>query len=69
MAETNLSALPTRTERNLVADTLKTATEQDFDEVVLLGFKDGKSYLFHSKIEDIPKLIGAIEWLKFRMMQ
>jgi hypothetical protein len=68
MSETNLTSIPTKTERNLVADTLKTVGEQDFDEVVILGFKNGKSYLHHSKIDDMSKLIGAIEWLKFRIM-
>lgn len=64
-----LTTLPSIPERNKVPDILKTVSEQDFDEVVILGFKDGKSYLHHSMIHDTPRLIGAIEWLQHRLME
>lgn len=61
--------LPDKGERAKVADTLKTVMEQDCDEVVILGFKDGKSYLHHSMIADMARLVGAIEWIKHRLME
>ena len=64
-----VAPLPTKRERHRVDEALKEAGEQDYDEVVILGFKDGKSYLLHSQIESTVRLIGAIEWLKFRMME
>lgn len=67
--KTNLTALPSRAERRKVEDTLRTVGEQEFDEVVVLGFKDGRSYLFHSMIDDTPRVIGAIEWIKHRLME
>lgn len=61
--------LPQRGERSKVSDTLKTVSEQDFDEVVIIGYKNGKSYLHHSKIADTPKLIGTIEMIKYRLLE
>jgi hypothetical protein len=65
----NLTVLPTKGDRQKVDDTLKAVAEQQCDEVVVLAFKDGKSYLHHSKIENMSTLIGAIEWLKYRLME
>ncbi len=69
MASDNLKVLPSKSERQKVADTLRVVAEQDFDEVVVLGFKDGKSYLHHSKIENTTLVIGAIECLKYRLLE
>lgn len=68
-AKLSLTAMPSKAERQKVADTLKVVAELDFDEVVILGFKNGSSFLHHSKIEDTPRLIGAIEWIKHRIME
>lgn len=61
MAGENLKVLPSKSERQKVDDTLRVVGEQNFDEVVILGFKDGRSYLHHSKIENTTLVIGAIE--------
>lgn len=64
-----VESLPDKGMRAKVADTLKTVGEQDFDEVVVLGFKNGKSYLHHSMIADTPRVVGAIEWIKHRLLE
>lgn len=65
----NLTVIPAKGERQKVSDTLRIVGEQGFDEVVVLGFKNGRSYLHHSKIENMPSLIGAIECLKYRLLE
>lgn len=65
----NLTLLPRKSERQKVDDTLRIVGEQNFDEVVVIGFKDGKSYLHHSKIENTTLVIGAIEWIKHRLLE
>jgi len=64
----NLTVLPSKADRRKVDDTLQKVKDAGFDEVVIIGFKNGKSYLNHSKIENINTLVGSIEDMKYRLL-
>lgn len=61
MTDSTLKAMPSRAERQQVNATLDNVRAENFDEVVILGFKNGATYLHHSKIASVPLLVGAIE--------
>lgn len=65
--DNRLHVLPSRGEQQKVTDTLQQAIAANFDEVVLLGFKDGKTFLMHSKIANDILVMGALEDMKMRM--
>lgn len=56
-------------DRQKVSETLQTVTEQEFDEVLILGWKDGKTYMHHSALQNTLEVIGALEVLKFRLQE
>lgn len=60
--------LPTVGERQHVGEILAHVAGENYDEVVVLGFKDGRTYLNHSRIANEVLLIGAIEVMKLRMI-
>ena len=64
-----VTIIPTKRERARVDDTLKTVTEQEFDEVLILGWKDGRTYLHHSYLDNTLLTLGALEALKFRLQE
>lgn len=60
--------LPTTGERQHVGEILAHVAGENYDEIVVLGFKDGRTYLNHSRIANEVLLIGAIEVMKLRMI-
>ena len=56
-------------DRKKVEETLQTVIEQEFDEVLVLGWKDGKTYMHHSALGDVVRTLGAMEILKFRLQE
>lgn len=56
-------------ERKGVERTLDLAREQEFDEILILGWKDGRTYMSNSGLDDILRVIGAMEVLKFRLQE
>ena len=47
---------------------LESAIEQDFDSVIVLGYKNGTVACQYSKIESITRVIGALEYAKHRLL-
>lgn len=59
-----LASLPTAGEKNLVKERLQSAIEFEFDEVFIIGVKDGLLKLSYSGYKDIERKLGALELLK-----
>lgn len=51
-----------------VAQVIQSAQEQDFDSVVILGYKNGNIYIQHSKLESAVRIIGALELAKNKIL-
>jgi hypothetical protein len=63
-----LASLPTASEKNLVNDRLQAAIDYGFDEVFIIGVKDGTLKLSYSGYKDIERKLGALEILKQDMI-
>ena len=46
------------------SEVLDSAISEDFDSVVVVGYKDGSVHISSSNMEDIVKVVGAIEVAK-----
>ncbi len=64
-----VTTIPTKRERAGVEKTLQTVKEQEFDQVLILGWKDGRTFMHHSYIENTLLTLGALENLKFRLQE
>ena len=51
--------------QNKIMDTIK---EMAFDQLVLVGTKDGHIYAAHSGIEDVVELVGLLETVKINCL-
>jgi len=47
---------------------LQSAQEQNFDSVVIVGYKNGNIYIQHSKLESAVRVLGAIELAKNKIL-
>lgn len=63
-----LASLPTASEKNLVNERLQSAIDYGFDEVFIIGVKDGTLKLSYSGYKDIERKLGALEILKQDMI-
>ena len=66
----NLKPVPIR--EAWIADSnelLQDALDAEFDSVIILGYKDGNLHCKQSATIDFVKMIGALEWAKYRLME
>jgi hypothetical protein len=63
-----LASLPTASEKNLVNERLQAAIDYGFEEVFIIGVKDGRLKLSYSGYKDIERKLGALELLKQDMI-
>lgn len=49
-------------------ETLTKAIEEEYESVLVLGFKNGRVRMHYSKCADVTKFIGAIEVMKHDFM-
>jgi hypothetical protein len=47
---------------------LRHAADEDFTEIVLVGFKDGDFHVFSSGLEKRSQTVGALEIIKHEIM-
>lgn len=64
-----LASLPSKSERNEVRSVLTEALDDNFDEVILFGFKNGKIHIRRSKISSTMNTIGALEAAKIGLWE
>lgn len=65
----NLKALPTKGEANEVQERLQEALAREYDEVFIIGVKNGLLCTTFSGYKNIEQKLGAIELLKHNMIQ
>lgn len=63
-----ITALPGRGDQNEVRQRLQNALEQEYDEVFIIGTKDGLLHTTHSGYKDIERKLGALELLKHNLI-
>ena len=66
---TKITALPGRGDQNEVRQRLQEALEQEYDEVFIIGTKDGRLHTTYSGYKDIERKLGALELLKFNLIE
>lgn len=64
-----VTALPSRGDQNEVRERLLDALKAEYDEVFIIGTKDGSLHTTHSGYKDIERKLGALELLKFNMIE
>ena len=63
-----VTKLPNK-KKETVKDILTTTMEQDYDEVLVVGFKDGKFFMQHSEISNAVKVLGALTMLQHEILK
>lgn len=61
-------SLPTTAKNNQVNERLQDAMEYEFDEVFIIGIKEGRLKVSYSGYKDIERRLGALELLKHDMI-
>jgi hypothetical protein len=56
-------------EANKVLDVLAAAADRNYDEVVVLGMKDGRAYLHHSRFASGYQLVGALADIQHQILE
>lgn len=59
-----LKVLPSLNQQNEVAETIKEATDHNFDEIIFIGFKNGQVYFGSSKTKSVLEQITLLEVAK-----
>ena len=57
-------AIPTKNEQNEVREFINAIDEEDFDEIMVIGIKDGGIYPMWSRGTSLVHALGLIEVLK-----
>ena len=69
MSELKVIKPPTKGEQNEVQERLKDAFDREYDEVFIIGMKDGMLCTTHSGYKSIEQKLGLLELLKFNLIQ
>lgn len=59
-----IKAIPATSDNDTIK-VLRDSLAQEFDSVIVLGFKEGEIYIRSSGAEDQLRLIGALEMAKY----
>ena len=60
---------PTKGEQNQVKERLQEALDREYDEIFIIGMKDGMLCTTHSGYKSIEQKLGLLELLKFNLIQ
>ena len=69
MSELKVLKPPTKGEQNEVQERLKDALDCEYDEIFIIGMKDGMLCTTHSGYKSIEQKLGLLELLKFNLIQ
>ena len=69
MSELKVLKPPTKGEQNEVQERLKDALDREYDEVFIIGMKDGMLCTTHSGYKSIEQKLGLLELLKHNLIQ
>jgi hypothetical protein len=64
----SVTKLPNK-KKDTATEILKRAMEEDYDEVIIAGFKDGRFYMLHSELSDGAKVIGALTMMQYEILK
>lgn len=63
-----VTKLPNK-KKEAVKEILTITIEQEYDEVLIVGFKDGKFYMQHSNVDDATKVLGTLVMLQHEILK
>lgn len=69
MSEITVLKPPSKGKQNEVRERLQEAIDTDFDEVFIVGLKDGNLRTTYSGYKDIEQKLGVLELLKHNMIK
>jgi putative intracellular protease/amidase len=52
-----------------VKQLLEDSKDKDYEEVVIIGLKDGKYFTTWSGVEDVLRTMGSFELAKFKLLE
>ena len=64
----SITKLPNK-KKDTATEILKRAMEEDYDEVLIAGFKNGRFYMLHSELSDGAKVIGALTMMQYEILK
>lgn len=64
----SITKLPNK-KKDTATEILKRAMEEDYDEVLIAGFKNGRFYMLHSELSDGAKVIGALTMMQHEILK
>jgi len=64
----SVTKLPNK-KKESAKEVLNIAMEQDYNELVIIGFKDGKYYVQHTELADGMKVIGALTIAQYELLK
>lgn len=69
MTEIKVLKLPTKAEQNETQQRLQAAIDMQYDEVFIIGMKDGMLHTTFSGYKGIEQKLGLLELLKHNLIQ
>ena len=69
MSELKVLKTPSKGEQNEVQERLQEALDREYDEVFIIGMKDGMLCTTHSGYKSIEQKLGLLEILKHNLIQ
>lgn len=63
-----VSKLPNK-RKDTAKEMLTLAALEDYDEVIIVGFKDGKFYMQHSEVSDAAKILGSLMMIQHEILK
>lgn len=63
-----VTKLPNK-KKEAVKEILTITIEQEYDEVLIVGFKDGKFYMQHSNVDDAARVLGTLVMLQHEILK
>lgn len=63
-----VSKLPNK-RKDTAKEMLTLAALEDYDEVIIVGFKDGKFYMQHSEVFDAAKILGSLMMIQHEILK
>ena len=63
----SITKLPNK-KKESVADVLDSAKQDDYDEVIVVGFKNGRYHITNSDLTDGLKVVGALAMAQYEIL-
>lgn len=64
----SITKLPNK-KKDTATEILNRAIEEEYDEVLIAGFKNGRFYMLHSELSDGAKILGALTLMQYEILK